>query len=451
MEFEYINREKSLGINVSKNSDRPSGMPKRSLEDPQDILLMIYKAYNNDSYFRRACDIQRDLVFRNGYGYKYDNKDAKDYLEYRIRLLEYSMGMPWNTFLNSFAAHIVQYDNAFILKHRGNYGRTRKRITPFLADKPIIGYEILHPASITIVKDKESGDKISYIQSPIGSRPDIKRINNRKKRRATDYRLFDREDIIHAVTHSDSIYKFASPSKGAAIEDILLLREIEDKCSLLIQRFIFPFIHGKITGGQELVDRWAETLSKTPIDAIFWSSDKVEFDNVTSRTPPISGESYLKYYKERVFAGLAVSSVAMGEGDTANRATADSVIVQLQDYVKGIQKVIENYLNTYIISEILREGGFDPYSESGEVKFVFNEIDTTTKIAIEASQTQLYVSNVITQDEIRKELGYKPLNGDISGTYGGLYKDLPNITGVDNKTRPANQYKKRNSPKRSTE
>ena len=62
MKFEYIDKQQSRGVNIARVSDRKE-TPRRTLEDAPDVILQIYKAYNNDSYFRQACDKQRDLIF----------------------------------------------------------------------------------------------------------------------------------------------------------------------------------------------------------------------------------------------------------------------------------------------------------------------------------------------------------------------------------------------------
>lgn len=464
MEFVWVpgnSNVKSKGINPSKGTDRQSSTKNRSLEDSPSDIVDIYTAYNNDALFRKACDKYVDLVFRNGYYFIHDKPELYEYIKLRIRMLEFSMGIPFDEFLRDIVSHIVQYDNAFLLVHRAKLPAQFSRIiTGVNGQDPVIGYEILHPATMTIEKSEEYGNEIRYIQTPVGSRPSPRRSGNRRVSHSRDYRDFSKDEIIHIRTNRDAVYKFASPSKRAVVDDLIVLRELEENSAILIQKFIFPLIHAKVTRGSiETVNQWSRAINDAREDSIFVSSDDVNMEQVTGTSNVINADEYLRYFKNRVYSGLGVAPIIMGEGDSANRATADSIIVQMQDSVRAIQKTISNHLNMYVFDNFIQEHGQSVLDNKSRVLIKFNEIDITSLIGMETHHIVKYQNNLLSQDECRKELGLKPMTPkDIAGTMGKMYGQPADGSqqqsakrAADSKSRPSNQYGKRIKPKRKSE
>lgn len=452
MRFVDIDRQKNVGINPIRLHEREASIKRRTIEDSPDDFVVIYKAYNNDCYVRRCCDKFLEILFKNGYKYHYENKDAYDYLMRRIRIIEVAMNRPFKLFLSDLTSHLIQYDNAFLLKHKDNIRGIRSKI-----DGIILGYEVLHPSTISMEKDADTGNLYRYLQSPPMVRP-ISNSTGRRKKKDEDYREFPVERIIHLATSSDAIYKFASPSKASAIADSIILRELEDSCFTMVQRFVFPFIHMSIMGaGDERVQQFRDLINQGPIDGIFVSNDAIAFDNIGGKSNIVNGIDYLKYLEDRVFTGLGMSQVLMGRGDNMSRATADSILVHIQDSIKDMQKIISGSINMYIFDEILNEGGFDILNNDNRVFMKFNEIDISSMIAYQTHMNQQYITNAITHSEMRKELGFKELSGEREGEL--YYNKFPSVNSSlesafnsnDNMLRPANQKKKRQSPKRDSE
>jgi hypothetical protein len=200
----------------------------------------------------------------------------------------------------------------------------------------------------------------------------------------------------------------------------------------------------------------------------------------------MNASDYLKYFRQRVVVGTGISEVHLGIMDVANRSVSERLDIGLYDRIKNYQRFLESHINLLLINELLLEGGFDPYETpisdgaSDRVSIKFKEIDTESQIKRENNAVFKFVSNAITSEEMREEMGMDPLtpeqekrlqaqmilmpmaamtaramNTPGSGTSPGQAqpkspnqaKPKSTSSGATNKSRPSNQYGTRLSPK----
>ena len=102
------------------------------------------------------------------------------------------------------------------------------------------------------------------------------------------------------------------------------------------------------------------------------------------------------------------------QGNTANRSTGDNMTSEMADRIRAISRVIEMFFNSFIIKELLMEGGYDPVLNPDQaVEFKFNDNDVDVMIKKEVHAIYKYEHNAITEDEMRDELGMDPIpDGD---------------------------------------
>jgi hypothetical protein len=132
--------------------------------------------------------------------------------------------------------------------------------------------------------------------------------------------------------------------------------------------------------------------------------------SIGSEGRALRAEGYLTHFKKRVFSGLGLSAVDFGEGETANRATADSMSRSLVDDVKAMQRDFEMFINEYIIKELLLESTIeDALNRENLVVIKFHEVDLDAKIKVENHMMTLYQGYLTTEDETRRAMGREPL------------------------------------------
>ena len=98
------------------------------------------------------------------------------------------------------------------------------------------------------------------------------------------------------------------------------------------------------------------------------------------------------------------------QGNTANRSTGDNMTSEMADRIRAITKIIEMFFNSFIVKELLMEGGYDPVlnpDQVAELKFHDNDVDV--KIKKEVHAIYKYEHNAITEDEMRDLLGMDPI------------------------------------------
>lgn len=181
-----------------------------------------------------------------------------------------------------------------------------------------------------------------------------------------------------------------------------------------------PKLHAKVgskeqPGTQDQVDDLASTIQSLTGDGVLVTTERVTVDDIAKATNANNIlTSSINYFRARVLAGLGMSGVAMGEGDTANRSTAQVMSSEMQSTSAKYQRILKNSIEFYIIRELLYESGYTEFTLNNDnmVYLSIPEVDLTEKIKREAHQLNLYINNAITEDELRKELGRDVLTAE---------------------------------------
>lgn len=427
-----------------------------SFEGPKADLNLIDTAIERDSYIGQTMMKYSELIFKSGWYFKGKNDQTLQYLKLRLDMMSLATTIPTEELFQGIADDIVRYGNSFLVKARAKGG---VGLAPGLsaipippAKDPIAGYFRLPPQSIKISRDI-NGTVLKYRQEIQGADKPL------------DLNPFD---VIHIAVNRPVGRPFGMPFIAPVLEDVRLLRKVEENAALLLYRHIFPLIAytvgidkpGYEASDEELTDL-QNVIENMPTDGAIVLPERHRIEAVKIDT--IDGKPYLDYFEQRVFTGLGMSTVDMGRGDTANRNTADAMGGIKADRVKGWQKALQTQIDKYMIEEILVEGGFDPLANPDfNVEFVFEEIEQERKIAKENHAILKWTSNLTTFEETRQEIGYDPvadesrLNFQMIGmTIAQHGADLAAQTAgakeAANKNAPQNQSGTKSGPKKSTE
>jgi hypothetical protein len=391
----------------------------------------IDAAYNTDSYVRQALDKYIELMFKSGWNIKYKNEKVKEYIKKRFSVLADSMGSPIDQFWKELSEDLVKYSNVFLIKARKdpadvNYvnGLTYKG----LGDKdPVAGYFRQAPSTISIQVDKHG--TVSRYKQVVGE----------------NEKTFKKEDVVHIYFKKPAGRFFGVPLATPVLDDVRLLREVEDNVARLIYRHLNPLYLYRVgidKPGYEATDEEIEYMKQQienmPTEGGLVIPERHDVNILGAEKEALDAEKYLKYFERRVFTGFGTPETVMGRGDTSNRSTAESQSSEMRDSVRAYQTVVEDFINHFIMRELLLEGGFDPILNPEDIaEFEFNEIDVDLKIKIENHSIYKYEHNAITHDEMRQELGFEPLS-DLSRLNGNMFNSDSSDT--DNREDPENQH-----------
>lgn len=386
----------------------------------------IENAYRVDSYVRRSIDAQSDLMFKNGWKIVSDSSEVREYLNKRIILSSMSTGKPFEILLTEIAEDLIKFHNCFLLKLRGdNPFPALLNINGINGEKPVIGYDTIDPKTVSI---KRENGNIKY------------KIEGVEK-------ILTDKDIIH-LYYKRGNGLFGKPFIVSVLDDVKALRQIEENIMKLIHRHLHPWIHYQVglpSPGYEAEENEVEMVKReienSSTDAMLVTKENHKITVLGSQGSALNVASYLKYFEERVFTGLGVTYAYM-KGD-ASRAAAAEVGKFMRDRIRAYQNVMEVFLNMYVITEWLIEGGFDPINNSGATaRIVWNEIDTEEKRKEEIHTIYKYEHNIISEDEARAELGLDPITDEQrSKMHINITKLLPSKEETDNKEIPRNQHR----------
>lgn len=384
---------------------------------PEYNLEEIRDASESDSYIKISFSKYSYLIFKAGWTFKSDNQEAIDYLNKRFKLMSYCTGKPMDILLQEIADDFTRYSNVILLKSRVD-SIPGVKATPFDSDQVVGGYCRVDPASVKIKRDKY-GNVIKYEQG-----------------HGVNKKQFFPRDVIHMYYDKDANNAFGTPRIIAALDDVKLLRKIEGNIVALIHRFSMPLYQWKIgipevgfQGTDAEINRAKREVESSSLDGLIITNEKTEIKAIGAEGHALNAEPYLRYFEDRVFSALGVSASQMGRGGA--KQDADSMEAQIHDTVKFIQRTISTWIKETVITELLLEGGFNPFDGSADVEFAFEEISLETKLKKENHEMLKYQSNVTTFEEARRKMGMKDTVEDEDRLYQRMIADKSSIDQID--------------------
>lgn len=430
----------------------PKADTSRQFSPPDIDIERINALYNNEAFVRRAIDKHIELMFKAGWDFVGDDAASVDYIKKRLFLMAEMTRIPTNQLFVEIAEDLVKYSNAVVIKVRKDIEWPRGlRIQGVNGRKPVVGYFPVNLSYVEVERDNAGNVYTWRISFPGASKPlELKP-----------------EDVIHFYYKREKNQVFAVPYLTAVIEDINALRQVEENVLKLLYRHLYPFLHHIIGldkegygGTDEEVEAARQLIESMDLEAGLVTTERhkivpIALDQV------IDANNYLRYFEQRVFTGLGVSETVMGRSGSASRATAESQYFDLRETVKAMQRVMESFVNEFIIKELLMEGGYDPFLKpQSAVYFRFREIDLDMKIKYENHIIYQYLTNCITEDEMRAELGRDPISDRSRLFYNLVTIPVAQSTGkkvavspddVTNRNEPQNTPKPPGKPGRRSE
>ena len=368
---------------------------------PEYDFEEIQIAQDTDSYIFRSIQKKVNKLIVAGLDFVGNDPDAVDYIKLRTAEMSYATGKPWDQLVWALATDLFRFSNCIWVKARdedissGDAVEINNKIRP-----PIAGYFQL-PFETLEFKTKVNGELKKVLQ-----RTDQKE------------REWSPADVVHFYTNRKPGFLVGTPEILPALDDIALLRRIEENVEDLIETNLFPVFHYKVgtdampekydPSGVKETDVVKRTIQYMPAAGIYVSDHRHVIEAIGSEGRALRIEAYLTYFKNRALSGLGTSALDMGEGGDANKSTASTMSKGMLMDVEAMSKVIKSFLEFYVVSELLMEGGYNPLDPDEMVYIKFGTIDKDERRADENQQIQLFHGNLRTMDEVRKSLGDEP-------------------------------------------
>lgn len=353
-------------------------------------LAQIKNAVLTDSYLAVAVRKFSQLITKAGYQIKSKNEDAANYVNDRIKVIEFRTKIPFYTLITSIARDLYTYSNSYIIKTRDNntekFGLKAEKI---FSGGAISGLFLADPASVTIRRN-DAGAIDAYV------------INQEE---------YSPNDVIHLYIDKMNNADYGTSRIYSALEDVTMLRKAEGLVMTILYRFAIPVLHIKVGNTaegqyatQKEINDARDVFQEMPNDGFIVTNERTAIEAITPNMQANQLLKFLEYLELRVFSALNASKSSMGRG--GGQSSADNTEALMHDEVRAFQNVITNFIEKYLFTELLLEGGFNPLLNKDDyVSFAFNEVSIDTKIKLESNTIQKYQGNVIDLDEARRELG----------------------------------------------
>lgn len=353
-------------------------------------LAQIKNAVLTDSYLAVAVRKFSQLITKAGYQIKSKNEDAANYVNDRIKVIEFRTKIPFYTLITSIARDLYTYSNSYIIKTRDNntekFGLKAEKI---FSGGAISGLFLADPASVTIRRN-DAGAIDAYV------------INQEE---------YSPNDVIHLYIDKMNNADYGTSRIYSALEDVTMLRKAEGLVMTILYRFAIPVLHIKVGNTaegqyatQKEINDVRDAFQEMPNDGFIVTNERTAIEAITPNIQANQLLKFLEYLELRVFSALNASKSSMGRG--GGQSSADNTEALMHDEVRAFQNVITNFIEKYLFTELLLEGGFNPLLNKDDyVSFAFNEVSIDTKIKLESNTIQKYQGNVIDLDEARRELG----------------------------------------------
>lgn len=369
---------------------------------PEYDFAEIQIAQDTDSYIFRSIQKKSNKVMVAGMDFVGNNPESVAYIRRRWLELGYSTGTPadhliWATFQDLF-----RFSNCIWAKVRNEEASSGSPVELLSGQvmRPVAGYFLL-PMETLEFKTKVNGELLRVLQ----------RTDHRE-------REWSPKDIVHFHVNRKPGFLVGTPEILPALDDIALLRRIEENVEDLIETALFPVFHYKVGSdahperygpdGTKETDIVRKTIQYMPAGGIYVSDHRHEINAIGSEGRALRIETYLDYFKTRALAGLGTSALDMGEGGTANKSTASTMSKGMLMDIEAMTKTVKSFLEFYVISELLIEGGYNPLEADDMVHVKFGVIDKDERRADENNQIQLFHGNLRSMDEVRRNLGDEP-------------------------------------------
>jgi len=282
---------------------------------PEYELLEPWTIYDTESYFTRAVKRQKSLMFRNGFQIIGENETYRSYIEKRFQQISYFMGQTLENFFKELLVQLLVTSNCIVIKIRDNDAS----------------------GGVANAKNKGKAPVAAYVLCP--SHTIYPYLNGRGvvekwRRFFADGRTFEDyavDDIIHLHWDRKAGHLFGTPRTAPVRDDILALRRLEENIELLMIHHMFPLFHVAVgtddepadynIDGTSEIDFVRNDIEAMPKEGMLVTDARVKVSAVGARGEALDYDSIVKHYKTRIFTGLGVSGVDMGEGDCYQQDT----------------------------------------------------------------------------------------------------------------------------------
>lgn len=381
---------KFTGLRHVYNVYRSSSQRKRNtvFYKSEYDLPTIANAVQLDGLLRRSVNLFVEQILKNGFEFKSKSDRDVTHVKRRIREIENLTGIAFSETLSQIATQLVTYGNCYIVKVRDNKkSRYGKRYTLFGKNQnPVVGLFVADATTMEIGINNK-GTVVNYMQKVRG-----------------ELRVWDERDVIHIAYNKIPGTLTGMSAILPVLDDVRALRKLEEEIEILGFQYSVPLYLYKV-GTKDTpaapgeVDAVSSTVNNMPAYGMLVVPGHHTIEVPSNTNTPVDVMQFVEHFKKRIFGGLGVSPVAMGESSTSNRNTGEVLDKAMQSITKSYQGIIQHKIEMELIRELLLDGSLNNFDDT--VEFSFPEIDIENQIKKETHILSLWQNDLITRTEAR--------------------------------------------------
>jgi len=397
-----IKKLEPLGITMAQRVDDANQTYRRlwGIIQPEYNLLEPFTIFDSEPFVRQAINRKISLMFRNGFEIIGDQDPDIEYLQRRLDAMEYVMERTTESFYKQILINLLLCSNCFLqkIRHENATIVSKKPGRPV----PVAGYRLIPSHMI-----------FPYLENGIPA----------KWRRFFDtgapFEDISLEDIVHLKWDVKPGHRFGTPRTVGVRDDLFALRRLEENVELLFVNFLFPLFHVAVgskenpagfdtESGMDEVQMVQWQIQNMPKEGMFVTDERVIVKAVGSEGKALDYSKLIEHYKSRIYVGLGMSAVDMGDSKGAgSRSTADNISQNLKDAVKADLEMFGGLIRMSIFKEFFSEATYSVSVQRAVARtwLHFHEIDLDNKIKFENHIIQLFLNNLVDEDEARKLVG----------------------------------------------
>jgi hypothetical protein len=381
----------------------------------------IEKAIQSEPYLKRAINRFVEMIWKNGYSFVGDNKEAIDYINRRLDEMAFISGVPTITLFEDITRELISYGNVFVQKMRSTKSSTGKSVTLFEKIlQPIAMLRILKTRNVAIVADNTEDiakyiyKTPNYLGDRFKNKFGIVNYNFSYLKYEEELLSIPTEDIVHFYSEKSAGEYFGNPHILGVLDDVKCLRRMEESVESLVFQHSIPMLH-VIVGDEKTgstaseVNEAATLFANMLSEGMVATSHRYKIESVSTKQATLDVIPYLEYFKLRILTGMGQSLISIGESGQSSRATAQVLNEAVIGMAKRYQRIICEFIEQYIINEILAEGGYKTFITKNKIDLYIPELDDDRKTKFDNVTIQLYSAGIITIDEARIRLGIPTL------------------------------------------
>ena len=391
-----------------------------SFEGPIYDLTEIARARDVDSLISTSIERHVEECLMQGVSFTGDDQEALDYVRTRIFEIETVSSVQLRRIVEMIVDNLVAYGTAFLVVNRSNKFSTGKAIRMFGKSMDPISTWAVADAPTMRLAENETGNVIGWEQRVqetgylyVGK---------------MDRKIIHPYDVFSLSRHLQPGRVFGRSMYTPVLDDVMMLRSLEDLVYIISQKFAFPLVQYKVgteampagdittSDGSVIseVEYTRATVESMPTEGIFVTPERHEISLLGTQGEVLDLDKYLQHFRNRVQEGCRLSNAVLGTnvGDQS-KSTAQSQMKGLQDSASYLQDLVVEGFRPFIF-QLLMEGGFD-ITEENMVELSFSRSNPEEDRANENHVMSQYQGDVITHEEMRNQLKKQPLKSTERG------------------------------------